>query len=269
MQTTRDLAALVAFVDAEQRYKCNSSSYGERHGDYSAGLTGRHVREVVGEETYATLEPHIVRALSGELVVFDARIAARPGRSEWFARATYVPVVDDNSEVVGFIAHVIDVTAERRAVEALQGGEARSTESYRIFIETVPDAMVIVDETGKIAMLNNLAEELFGFARDELLGEMVEILLPETARARHPAHRAKYFARPEVRPMGAGLELEAVRKDGSSFPVEISLSPLRIDGKSLVVVATRDLTQRKGFEAQLRQAQKLEALGQIAAGGRT
>jgi PAS domain S-box-containing protein len=115
---------------------------------------------------------------------------------------------------------------------------------FERLLESAPDAMVVVDRAGIIRIVNRRTEELFGYTREEMVGHPVEMFVPAQIVARHPAFRSAYFADPRPRPMGAGLELTASRKDGSQFPVDISLSPLETEDEVLVSAAVRDITER-------------------------
>jgi two-component system, LuxR family, sensor kinase FixL len=136
---------------------------------------------------------------------------------------------------------------------------------FRSLLESAPDAMVIVDAQGIITLINSQTEKLFGYDRKELLGKPVERLVPARFRERHQDHRGLFAKNPHVRPMGTGMELFAVRRDGSEFPVEISLSPIETGRKVLMSAAIRDITERKQAERLLQEKERLATLGTTAA----
>jgi PAS domain S-box-containing protein len=127
-------------------------------------------------------------------------------------------------------------------------GLAADPRLFGSFLESAPDAVVIIDENGRILLVNAQVEALFGYPRQQLLGEPVEVLLPERFRNAHRSHRGTYAAEPHTRPMGAGLDLWGRRRDGTEFPVDISLSPLPSDEGVLLAAAIRDVTERKRLE---------------------
>ena len=142
-----------------------------------------------------------------------------------------------------------------REAQAKRKAETR----FRELLEAAPDAIVEVDREGRIALLNAATEAMFGYTRDELSGDSVEKLIPEGARGRHAAHRASYWANPVPRPMGSGMILMGQRKDGSEFPVEISLSPVRTEDGFRVTAIIRDVTAKQKAEEAIRAANELLA----------
>ena len=138
-------------------------------------------------------------------------------------------------------------------------GETPPLDPARLFerlFEFSPDAVVVVDQTGSIVRANAQAEAMFGYEREEIIGQCVEMLMPERFRAVHPKHRTQYGANPHRRPMGAGLELVGKRKDGSEFPLDIMLGPVETENGPLILTVIRDLSEKKKLEEALRRSEE-------------
>jgi PAS domain S-box-containing protein len=162
---------------------------------------------------------------------------------------------DSVLEVMGVIAaHLGQVIEEKRTEKKLQA-----------LFESAPDAQIVTDVLGKIVTANRQTAKLFGYEQELLVGQPVEILVPPDLRAEHVQHRANYVAAPHARAMGTGMELTALHKDGTSIPVEVSLSPVELDEGLLIASAIRDVRERKELEGRLREKERLAEMGTIAA----
>ena len=133
--------------------------------------------------------------------------------------------------------------------------QVRAERRFRELLEAAPDAIIEVDEDGRILTLNAVTEKSFGYSREELLGQPVEVLVPDHIRASHAGHRAGYRAHPVTRRMGSGLDLHGRRKNGTTFPVEISLSPVKSEDGFRVTAVIRDITERREIEDRLQAVQ--------------
>jgi two-component system, cell cycle sensor histidine kinase and response regulator CckA len=242
-------------------------------------LYGYTAEEMIGQPVWALFpEPeceHEMKMLAavvrGERVEEHQATRVRKDGSLVTVSVTLSPIIDRAGKIIGISNIARDLSEKQRAEVRFVG-----------LLEAAPDAMVCVDGNGQIALVNAQAERLFGYHRGELVGQPVEILVPDSMRSLHPARRAGYVADPRPRPMGAGTELAGRRRDGSTFPAEISLSAIDTDQGILVTAAVRDVTERTEIQAererlktqaerdrlerQLQQSQRLESLGQLAGG---
>ncbi len=157
----------------------------------------------------------------------------------------------------------------RSNIENIRTANARlkaSEQQSRALLESAQDGIVVTDRQGVILLINAQTRAMFGYDAEELIGNPVELLVPATQQAAHRAQRVAYGAEPTMRPMGKDLDLRGRRKDGSEFPVEISLSPTRVGEDLMIMAVVRDVTERKALERQFHAAQRMDAVGQLAGG---
>ena len=190
----------------------------------------------------------------------EYRIAPPGGQTRWVHSRGRVELNADG-EPLRVRGVSMDITERRRAEE-----------KFRVAVEASPIGIVLVDGQGRIVLVNTYTEKLFGYAREEIIDQPVEILLPERFRGAHPGHRAEFLAAPTARAMGAGRELFARRKDGTEFPVEIGLSPMETGEGLLVLGAIVDISARKRAEleverhrAELTHLSRVALMGEISA----
>ena len=174
---------------------------------------------------------------------------------------------DGSGRPAAMIGACVDITERQTSAEreAQTLDKARDENRFRRLLEAAPDAILEVDTQGQIVLINQVAQTMFGYTREELLGMNVESLVPAAMRDKHHDHRAFYATAPQTRPMGIGRELKAQRKDGSLFPVEIRLSPNWIDGELHVIALVHDVSERKESQDRIRAIQERYAAQLFAA----
>ena len=209
--------------------------------------------------------------------VWEGTVDRRRKSGEQFtSHVVITPRRDATGKPIGFLLISNDVSDQMRLSQHLSATQLhteievaarkKAEDRFRVLVENLPHGIIITDHEGRIVDANPEALRLFGYERPELIGQRVEALLPRSLRQGHERERRAFNSNPHARPMGLGMDLLAHRKNGTEFPVEISLAPLVTDSETLVSAAIVDVTERKKLEEQLRGAQRLEAIGTLAGG---
>ena len=219
---------LLAILDAEGRFRQVSPAWENLLGHEREALVGRPFSDLLHEGDRAAAA-RWMNASTETAGVHEARALHRDGTYRWVSwNAT--PIVKERCVyTVGR-----DITELKKSQQLFEG-----------VLQSAPDAMVIIDPEGRIVMSNRQLEKVFGYAQEEMLGRPIEMLVPESVRARHPAHVAAFFGKPDVRPMGAGLHLKGRRSDGREFPVDIAISPITTEWGRLGAASVRDISELK------------------------
>jgi two-component system, cell cycle sensor histidine kinase and response regulator CckA len=191
----------------------------------------------------------------------EKRFLRRDGSLLW-GRLTAYPLRDESGQATHHIGLVEDISGHRRAQEELQ----KSTERLQAVLNAAVDGIVLIDTSGLIQSVNPSAERMFGYAAEDLLGQNVKVLMPAPWRDEHDGYLSRYLATGEARIIGSGRQVEGRRRDGSTFPLDLAVSEVRHADELFFLGTLRDISERVRLEAEIRQAQKMEAVGRLAGG---
>jgi formate hydrogenlyase transcriptional activator len=238
----------IFMLDPEGRVSTWNEGAQRIKGYTSEEIIGQQFSRFYTREDIESGKPdHELKIAASEGKSEDEGWRVRKDGSQFWANVVITAVRNRNGDLLGFSKVTRDFTERKKTEEALRASENR----FRSLFEFSPDAIVATDAEGKIAELNGQVAKFFGYDRAELLGQPVEVLIPERFRNAHPRHRKEYSSEPRTRPMGIGLELQGRRKDGTEFPVEIMLSPVETPGGRVVLSVIRDLSEKKQAEEEL------------------
>jgi PAS domain S-box-containing protein len=249
MSNVKDYAILI--LDPEGRVISWNEGAERIKGYTSDEIIGQHFSRFYPPDTDPSGELKTA-AEQGRVEVEGWRV--RKDGSRFWANVVITALRDDKGQLRGFGKITRDVTARKTSENALRASELK----FRGILETAPDAMVISDTSGRILLVNAETERLFGYVREDLVGQSVDILVPKRLRRNHSQHRQGYTAHPRTQSMGERPELCGLRKDLTEFPVEISLSPIETPEGTLILSAIRDLTLRKQAQEALNHRAVLE-----------
>ena len=216
-------------------------------------IVGRHFSQFYTQEDADSGRPDVaLHAAESEGRFEDEGWRVRKDGSRFWAGVTITALRDPNGQLLGFSKITRDLTGRKRAEEALRRSEAQ----LRAIFEYSPDAIIGTGPQGQIVEVNGQVEKFFGYERSELIGKPIEMLIPERFRNKHPHYRAEYRHAARTRPMGIGLQLFGLRKDGTEFPVDIMLSPVDTPEGKMVLSVIRDLSEKKRAQEELERRER-------------
>jgi two-component system NtrC family sensor kinase len=265
----------VALLDRDRRYIYVNRHYIEFAGKTEADILGHTEQEVLAEEGFATIYPQGARALAGEVTPWEGWIKYRQGRR--YLQRYCVPLLGDDGAIAGYFVFNRDLTALKLSEQALAEQLAARTESQALnaaIVAAALDCIIAIDEAGHIIEFNPAAEATFGYRRTEALGRSIaELVVPPALRQQHLDGFERYIKGGEPRILGRRVDIEAMRANGEVFPVELTITEVRLPERRLFTAHLRDLSQKRANEAEilrqreaLQQSEKMAAVGSLLAG---
>ncbi|MGD8854458.1 MAG: PAS domain S-box protein [Gammaproteobacteria bacterium] len=245
-----NVPALFSYLDAEQRYRFVNRRYEEHWKRPAAEIIGKTAEELLGPAGYALARPYIEAVLGGQTVIYEAQFDfADAGHT---MQVRYVPDTNPGSRVQGFYTLVNDITELKQIESALREREER----LRVILDTAPDAIITIRSEGMIQAFNQAAEAIFGYSADEVIGRNVTLLMPSPYREAHDGYLARYLKTRKSAIFGKRREVQGRRKDGNTFPMELTVS--EVDREGLFVGIARDISDRRALEREVIQASTSE-----------
>jgi two-component system cell cycle sensor histidine kinase/response regulator CckA len=265
----------MTLINANYVYEAVNDAYCHAHNKSREEIIGKSVRKIWGNDTYKTeIEQQLKKGFAGQEQHFQKWIEFS-GMGKRYFDVAYYPYFRDNT-----VTHIVivsrDITEKKQSDEELQRRNRelaqlnqalnQSEQHLRSIMDTVIDGIVTINEAGIIESFNKAAEKIFGYSAKETIGQSVNILIPQSHSSRHNSYLTHYKLTGEASVIGKGREAEGKHKNGTIFPIDLAISELDLGHRKTFVAVVRDITEQKQLESQLRQAQKMEAIGRLAGG---
>ena len=222
------------------------------YGYSSSEMIGQSIELIVPEDRMAEMERYIKAVKKGISVEHFETIRIKRDGTEIKVSMSLSPINNDKGELIG-------VASISRAVPFI----SQEQEKFELAVEAAPNGILMIDNVGKMKLVNTRLENMFGYTRGELLGKSVEMLIPASLRKKNPENRKKYFSHPKTCVIGAEREFYGLRSDGSHFPVEIVLNPLQTNEGTFVFASVMDITERKRLTQRFELAVEASPTGMI------
>ncbi|HKI37557.1 MAG TPA: PAS domain S-box protein [Gemmataceae bacterium] len=237
--------------DAAQRFRFVSEGYARCFGLSREDVVGKSIREVVGQEAYERLAPYLDSALAGKALEFEVELPYPSGATRR-SRRVYVPEVDASGKVRGVVGTITDLTQ----MDVLYQAARETADRFRCVVEAAPDAIITIDDHGIVETVNPAVRQVFGYEPGEVIGQSVGVLMPEPYRSEHDGYIANYLRTGVARAVGCASEVPGRRKDGTTIPLDRTITETWLKGRRIFCGIVRDITERKRAQEALRESEE-------------
>jgi PAS domain S-box-containing protein len=255
------LPVLISYIDRDEVLRFANRVHEDWLGQPRESLVDKPLRDALGDDAYQVIKSDLDAALKGEAFASEKTVPYQHGGPR-HVRILFTPHRGENQEIMGLYTRTEDLSARKAAEDELVQQQAR----LQSILQTTPDGIVTIDERGIVESFSPSAEHLFGYRASEAIGQNVKMLMPSPYQEEHDQYLANYIETGEKKIIGIGRQVTARRKDGTTFPMNLAVDEIILDGSRMFTGIIHDITDEVARQDELRQAQKMEAVGQLTGG---